>query len=183
MTFLSYRSSELLHYYKNLNTLSKELKYPIKRMNFGGILIMLLSKYRVFAKFRTIDNNDIGIPRNVKISIITKSKCRESSQFRGYCHRSFEILRNSDIVINETSKFHESSKFRYHRCRNSAKFRNFVNNNIGIPQNLERSMSVSSKLWTFEEFWFRYYWNFNISRNSDIVIIDSSKFCKNSIFQ
>jgi hypothetical protein len=74
-------------------------------MNFGGILIMLLSKYRVFAKFRTIDNNDIGIPRNIEISIITKWKFRKSSQFQGYCHRYFEISRNSDIVIIEILKF------------------------------------------------------------------------------
>jgi len=107
----------------------------IERTSFRGIPMSLLSKYRVFAKFRTIDHNDIGIPRNIEISIITKSKFRESLQFRGYRHRYFEISRNSDIVIIEISKFRGIptsmvSKFRtfaefrgYGISRNSAKFR------------------------------------------------------------
>jgi len=83
---------------------------------------------------------------------------------------------------HETSKFHKSLKFQYHQCQNSAKFCNFVKIDIWILQNLERSMLVSSKLQTFAEFWFRYYWNFDISWNSNIFIMDGSKFRKNSIF-
>ena len=77
----------------------------IKRTSFCRIPISLISKYRVYAKFQTIDNNDIGIPQNMEILMITKSKFLESLQFRGYQHQSFKILWNSDIVIIEISKF------------------------------------------------------------------------------
>jgi len=48
--------------------LLQELKYPIERTSFLGIPILLLSKYRVFAKFQ--------------LSIITILEFREISQFR-----------------------------------------------------------------------------------------------------
>jgi hypothetical protein len=78
---------------------------PIKRTSFFRIPISLISKYRVYAKFRTIDNNDIGIPQNMEILMITIFKFLESLQFRGYQHQSFKILWNSDIFIIEISKF------------------------------------------------------------------------------
>jgi hypothetical protein len=57
-----------------------------------------------FCEIPNYQYKDIGIPRNIKIFIITKAKFRESSQFRGYWQRSFEISRNSDIVILESKK-------------------------------------------------------------------------------
>ena len=103
--------------------LFQELKYPIERTSFHGIPILLLSKYRVFVKFRTIDNDDIGIPRNIEILIIMKSKFRESSQFWGYRHRSLEISRNSDIVIIKILKFRGIPTSMIKKFRTFAKFR------------------------------------------------------------
>jgi len=128
-------------------------------MNFDGILILLLSKYWVFAKFRTIDNNDIGILRNIEILIITKSKRRESSQFRGYRHRSFEILRNSDIVINEIAKFR-------HRWYTYFK----------LLWNFEVSFIKISEFRKISKDWCRYPRNCELLRHLDFVIIKISIF-------
>ena len=97
----------------------------IKRTSFRGIPISLLSKYRVFAKFQTIINNDIGISRNIEISIITKSKFCESSQFRGYRHRYFEISQSSDNVIIKISKFRGIPTLMVSKFRTFAEIRGF----------------------------------------------------------
>jgi len=109
--FLSFCSCELLHYYKNLNTLSKERAFAeFRYCHYWNIK---------FLRNWTIDNNNIGIPRNIKI---TKSKFRESLQFRGYWHWSFEISRNSDVVIK---KFQNFAEFRHRWHQNFKLSQNF----------------------------------------------------------
>ena len=69
----------------------------IKRMSFRGIPILLLLKYRVFAKFRTINNNNIRIPQNIEISIITKS--------RSGCKRvKDQVVREGKIRLEERER-------------------------------------------------------------------------------
>ena len=98
-------------------------------------------------------------------------------------YQKYVLISRNFAEFREIQKPQNSAKVRNFDIIDVGIPRNFDNNDIGIPRNLERLMSVSSKLRTFAEFRFRYYRNFDILRNSDIVIIDSSKFRKNSIFR